>query len=71
VTARAALPELGAIERWHAEVAAGLRRRDRFDLLFRAACFEQEARDLAAVGCRGAAADALRDAANLVLEIPQ
>ena len=71
MTGRTTLPVLGVIEHWHAEVVAGLRPRDRFDLLFRAACFEQEARDFAALGCPGAAAAAVRDAAKLVLEIPQ
>lgn len=61
------LPEIGAISQWHAELRAGIRTKFTIDALSRAAAYEAAARDAIAAGQVGAANDARRMAAKLIL----
>jgi hypothetical protein len=61
------LRQLGAVERWQQEIAAGKRSATRVDTLWKAAAWEQSARSAAALGFLASAGHDLQKAALVLL----
>ena len=68
-TLEVAIPdEIGALVVWRIELRAGTRRPTDFDPLWRAACYEQRARDELRAGLYAAAAEDRERAALIILD---
>ena len=65
---REAIPEVGVLAEWWAELRAGYRTRYDFDALWRAACLEARARGCERDGQYSAATEDRRRAAEIVLQ---